>query len=403
MSSLCAQTTTCPPPGAVLIAGGGTGGHLFPGIAIAEELRARAPACRLLFVSRGNDFERTALARAGFPLATIAVEGLKGRGRFNQIRSLLRLPAALLQSAALIGSDRPEIVIGLGSYAAGPVVLAAWLRRVPIALCEQNTLPGVTNRSLARFADRIYTSFEATEGGFDPRKVLWTGNPLRREIVQAAERPAEGPRAGSGERLSVLVLGGSQGAHALNLAIARALPLLAPRERFEFVHQTGAADEAALRAAYYAAGVAGRVQAFFEDMAARYLESDLVVCRAGATTVAEITALGKPALFIPFPHAADDHPRGNAQRLVAAAAAEMILEPELSGERLAERLGFFAARPEALAGLASRAAALGRPDAARRIVDDLSVLAAARAARQRAGRAAGRTAERPTGQGRHVS
>lgn len=395
MSSPCAQTTPCPPPESVLIAGGGTGGHLFPGIAIAEEIRARAPECRLLFVSRGNDFERAALARAGFALATVAIEGLKGRGLLNQARTLLRLPRALLQAAALIGSARPGIVIGLGSYAAGPVVLAAWLRRVPIALCEQNTLPGVTNRSLARLADRIYTSFEQTEGGFDPRKVLWTGNPLRREIVRAAENPANRAPAGGRERFSVLVLGGSQGAHAINTAVAQALPRLAPRERYEFVHQTGAADEAATRAAYQAAGVTGRVQAFFEDMAARYLASDLVVCRAGATTVAEITALGKPAVFIPFPHAADDHQRWNAQRLVAAGAAEMIPEPELSGERLAARIAFFAAHPQSLAALAARAAALGRPDAARRIVDDCFRLAAARAGRK--------PADGTTGQRDHVS
>lgn len=393
MNPPCAHTIPCPPPEAVVIAGGGTGGHLFPGIAIAEEIRARAPECRLLFISRGNDFERAALERAGFPLATVGIEGLKGRGLLNQARTLLRLPAALLQSSALLGSARPEIVIGLGSYAAGPVALAAWLRRMPIALCEQNTLPGVTNRQLARLADRIYTSFEQTEGGFDPRKVLWTGNPLRREIVQAAENPAARASAGSRERFSVLVLGGSQGAHAINMAIAQALPHLAPRERFEFVHQTGAADETALRAAYQAAGVAGRVQAFFGDMAARYLASDLVVCRAGATTVAEITALGNPALFIPFPHAADDHQRWNAQRLVDAGAAEIILEPELSGRRLAERIAFFAAHPQALQSLAARAAAFGRPHAARRIVEDCFRMAAAHAA----GKRAGRPADGPTG------
>ncbi|MFO7709676.1 MAG: undecaprenyldiphospho-muramoylpentapeptide beta-N-acetylglucosaminyltransferase [Desulfobacterales bacterium] len=382
MNARSAQTIACPPPASVVIAGGGTGGHLFPGIAIAEEIRAQAPECRLLFVSRGNDFERAALGRAGFPLAAIRIEGLKGRGLWNQARTLLRLPGAILQSAALIGSARPEIVIGLGSYAAGPVALAAWMRRVPIALCEQNTLPGITNRQLARLADRIYTAFEQTEGGFDPRKVLWTGNPLRREIVRAAESLAGQAPQGRRERFSVLVLGGSQGAHAINTALAQALAHLAPRERFEFVHQTGAADAAATRAAYRAAGIPARVEAFFEDMAAHYLASDLVVCRAGATTVAEITALGKPALFIPFPHAADDHQRWNAQRLVAAGAAEMILESELTGEGIAERIRFFAAHPERLGPLAARAAALGRPDATRRIVDDCCRLAAARATRK---------------------
>ncbi len=376
MNSPRAQQPFSPaPPQSVVIAGGGTGGHLFPGIAIAEEIRARSPDCRVLFISRGNDFERAALTRAGFPLAAIAIEGIKGRGLWNQTRALLRLPGAVLTSSALLGAARPGIVIGLGSYAAGPVVMAAWLRRVPIGLCEQNTLPGITNRSLARLADRIYTSFEQTAGGFAPQKVLWTGNSLRMEIVRAAEG-AE--RRASGGRFSVLVLGGSQGAHAINRGVSEALAHLAPRERFEFVHQTGAADAAAVADAYRQAGIPARVQAFFEDMAERYLASDLIVCRAGATTVAEITALGKPALFIPFPHAADDHQRWNAERLVQAGAAEMILEAELTGERLAARIAHFAAHPEALTALAARAAALGRPDAARRIVDDCFRLAASR-------------------------
>jgi UDP-N-acetylglucosamine--N-acetylmuramyl-(pentapeptide) pyrophosphoryl-undecaprenol N-acetylglucosamine transferase len=332
----------------------------------------------VLFISRGNAFERTALSQAGFPLASIAIEGIKGRGLWNQARALLRLPGAMLASSALLGAARPEIVIGLGSYAAGPVVMAAWLRRVPIGLCEQNTLPGMTNRTLARLAARIYTSFERTEGGFDPRKVLWTGNPLRMEIVRAAEG-GEGRTAHEGrERFTVLVLGGSQGAHAINRGVGEALAHLSSHERFEFVHQTGAADEAAVAAAYRSAGISARVQAFFDDMAARYRAGDLIVCRAGATTVAEITALGKPAIFIPFPHAADDHQRWNAERLVQTGAAEMILEAELTGERLAARIAHFAAHPEELNALAARAAALGRPDAARRIVDDCFHLAAAR-------------------------
>ncbi len=381
MSPPCAQPLSGPDlPGRVVIAGGGTGGHLFPGIAIAEEIRSRAPDCRVLFISRGNDFERTALARAGFPLAAIAIEGIKGRGLWNQVRALLRLPGAVLAASALLGAARPEIVIGLGSYAAGPVVMAAWLRRVPVGLCEQNTLPGITNRALARLADRIYTSFEQTAGGFDPRKVLWTGNPLRMEIVRASETAGRRVPGGGREPFSVLILGGSQGARAINRGVCEAIAHLAPCERFAFVHQTGAADAEAVAAAYRTAGISARVQAFFDDMAARYLASDLIVCRAGATTVAEITALGKPAIFIPFPHAADDHQRRNAERLVQAGAAEMILETELTGERLAARIAHFAAHPEELKALAARAAALGRPDAARRIVDDCFQLASARRA-----------------------
>jgi UDP-N-acetylglucosamine--N-acetylmuramyl-(pentapeptide) pyrophosphoryl-undecaprenol N-acetylglucosamine transferase len=376
----------------VVIAGGGTGGHLFPGIAVAEEIRARQPAHQILFISRGNEFERSALARAGFPLTAITVEGFKGRGLWNQLRMLANLPRGFAQSVGVLREFRPELVVGLGSYAAGPVVLAAWTMRIPIALCEQNTLPGITNRALARFADRIFTSFERTAGGFDPRKVVWTGNPLRREILTAAP-PADGRRA---DRFTVLVLGGSQGAHRLNTAMAEALERLERPERFAFIHQTGAADETAVAEAYRRAGARAQVQAFFHDMAEPYRAADLVVCRAGATTVAEITALGKAAVYVPFPFAADDHQRLNAGQMVAAGAAEMIDEAALTGEVLAERIHYYAGRPEVLRRMAERSAALGRPDAAARIVDECYRLLAG-SARRAADRSPHQRADGPTG------
>ena len=362
----------------VVIAGGGTGGHLFPGIAVAEEIRARTPHSRVLFISRGNDFEHAALARAGFPLESIAVEGLKGRGRWNQVRGLCRLPKAVVQSVRRLWGFRPDLVIGLGSYSAGPVVLAAWLMRIPIALCEQNTLPGITNRLLARLADRIFISFQGSGGGFDPDKIRWTGNPLRRDIVAAVGRGTPSRLADPQPPFTVLVLGGSQGAHRLNTAVAEALDHLVDRQRFFFIHQTGPMDEATVAAAYGRTGTAARVQAFFTDMADQYLQADLVVCRAGATTVAEITALGKAAVFVPFPYAADDHQRLNARQMVDAGAAEMIDEQELSGERLAGRIGFYASHPEVVASVAEQAARLGKPDAARHIVDECYRLAVAR-------------------------
>jgi UDP-N-acetylglucosamine--N-acetylmuramyl-(pentapeptide) pyrophosphoryl-undecaprenol N-acetylglucosamine transferase len=246
--------------------------------------------------------------------------------------------------------------------------------RLPIALCEQNTLPGVTNRALARFADRIFTSFERTAGGFDPAKVVWTGNPLRREFL-ATGRPAGERRPGP---FTVLVLGGSQGAHRLNTVMAEALERMGGLEGFAFIHQTGAADEQAVAEAYRRAGARARVQAFFQDMAEIYAAADLVVCRAGATTVAEITALGKAALYVPFPFAADDHQRLNAGEMVAAGAAEMIDEAGLSGEVLAGRIHEYAARPDVLGRMGATATRLGRPDAARDIVDECYRLAAGR-------------------------
>jgi UDP-N-acetylglucosamine--N-acetylmuramyl-(pentapeptide) pyrophosphoryl-undecaprenol N-acetylglucosamine transferase len=374
----------------VVIAGGGTGGHLFPGIAVAEEIRARSAAHQVLFISRGNAFERAALERAGFALATISVEGLKGRGLWNQLRALGRLPWSLVQAIGRLREFRPDLVIGLGSYSAGPVVAAAWLLRVPVALCEQNVLPGITNRALARLADRIFTSFDRTEGGFDREKVLWTGNPLRRQIVERAGRTAPADTAPS-KPFTVLVIGGSQGAHRINTAMVEAVGLLGGRAGFFFIHQTGAADAAAVAEAYRRVGAAARVQAFFDDMAAQYELAHLVVCRAGATTVAEITALGKAAVFIPFPFAADDHQRLNARQMVAAGAAELIDEQELTAGRLAARIDFYASHPDALAALARQSARLGRPDAAARIVDECCRLAAARTSDQRANGLTGST------------
>ncbi len=372
----------------IVIAGGGTGGHLFPGIAVAEEIRARHPAHQVLFISRGNEFERTALVRAGFPLATISVEGLKGRGRWNQLRGLCRLPGSIVQSLLRLRAFRPHLVIGLGSYSAGPVVVAAWLRRIPVALCEQNVLPGITNRVLARLADRIFTSFDQTEAGFDAARVLWTGNPLRRQIV-ARSTGATLPGTTPVRRFTVLVIGGSQGAHRINTAVIEALGGLGDAAGFFFIHQTGSADEAMVTEAYRRSGVAARVQSFFDDMAAQYGQAHLIICRAGATTVAEITALGKAAVLIPYPHAADDHQHRNARRLVDAGAAELIDERQLNGARLSERIRFFASRPEVLNRMENHAARLGQPDAARRIVDECFRLVAARAPAQRANRLTG--------------
>ena len=374
----------------VLIAGGGTGGHLFPGIAVAQAFQERCPQTKVLFVSRGNDFERTALERAGFPLATIAIEGFKGRGLWNQLRVLTGLPWALAQSAGVLWRFRPDLVVGLGSYSAGPVALAAWAARIPVVLCEQNTLPGITNRLLARLADRIFTSFERTAGGFDPQKVVWTGNPLRREILTAgrAQKSNAGP-------FTVLVLGGSQGAHRLNTAMVEALRRIPGLERFAFIHQTGATDESEVAAAYQAAGATACVQAFFHDMADRYRAADLVVCRAGASTVAEITALGKAAVYVPFPFAADDHQRLNAEQMVAAGAAESIAEAGLTGEVLAERILYYVARPELLGQMEAESARLGKPDAAACIVDECCRLVAGRGRTHRSAdkRANGQTGE----------
>lgn len=372
----CATPVVVSTAGRLLIAGGGTGGHLFPGIAIAREFMARNAQNAVLFVSTGNPFERKTLLRAGFPLETVSVAGIKGRGIWQKLKSLALIPLGIVQSGWIIKSFKPDLVLGVGSYAAGPVVLTAWMAGIPVVLHEQNILPGITNRALARFARRIYVSFENTAGRFDTAKVRLTGNPVRREILSpaAVEDREDDRRPDRASVLNILIAGGSQGAHAINMAVVAALPLVQQKEGLRIVHQTGAADEDHVRAAYAAQGVNAVVGAFFEDMDRRYRQADLIICRAGATTVAEITAVGKAAIFIPFPFAADDHQKFNAEALAAQGAAEMIEEKHLAPADLAERIDRFANDRLALDRMADQARKLGRPEAARLIVDDCYTL-----------------------------
>lgn len=353
----------------VVVAGGGTGGHLFPGIAIAQEVMLRNPDNRVLFIGTDKSFESEAVARAGFTHRSVSAEGIKGRGLWRGLRAGVRIPVGLLQAMGILHGFKPDLVLGVGGYSSGPVVLGAWMLGIHTALHEQNLLPGITNRMLSYVADKIYVSFEETADRFGPEKSLLTGNPVRREFIDGLQGTDSSSSTGNGP-FTVLVVGGSQGAHAINQAVIDGLPLWKDRKQVRFIHQTGPADEGPVRAAYEAAGVPGTVKPFFHDMARLYRDADLVVCRAGATTVAEVTALGKGILFIPFPHAADDHQRLNASALADQGAAEMILESDLTGALLAQRIQYYADQPDALSAMGRNAAAFGKPDAAAVIVDD---------------------------------
>ena len=374
---LCASAVkTGRSAGHIVIAGGGTGGHLFPGIAIAREFASRSPDNRVLFVSTANDFERSVLAAAGFALKKISVRGIKGKGLVKTCTSLALIPVGVAQSLAILMSFKPHLVVGVGSYAAGPVVLAARLLGIPVVLHEQNILPGITNRALARFARRIYISFEQTGGRFDPRKVRITGNPVRKEILELMHEEEQTSLHPKDRPLTVLIAGGSQGAHVINITMVAALPLLQHKQQLAIIHQTGAADETAAKEAYRSEGINASVKAFFDDMDQQYRRADLVVCRAGATTVAELTVAGKAVIFIPFPFAADDHQRLNARAMEDAGAAEVIEQKDLTAERLAERINYFAANRDELKAMAQRARMFGKPEAARDIVDDMVALMA---------------------------
>lgn len=360
----------------IVIAGGVTGGHLFPGIAVAQEFMSRNPANRILFISIGNAMEREVLAQNGFSLATISASGIKGRGKRRQIISGLSIPAGIISALRHLLRFKPDLVIGMGGYSAGPVAVAAWLMGIRVVIHEQNLLPGITNRLLCRISSRIYVSFEQSADRFDKRKVRLSGNPVRREFVRNSEN---GHAAGAAmleakNRFVVLIIGGSQGAHSINMAILDALDHIGNPDLYYFIHQTGRGDAEAMKKAYMEKGFDADVRPFFTDMARYYAYADLVVCRSGATTVAEIAALGKGAIFIPFPHAADNHQALNARSMVDVGAAEMILENVLEGKLLARRIEHYAAHPDALARMGAMARQHGNPHAATYIVDDCCTL-----------------------------
>jgi len=357
----------------VVIGGGGTGGHLFPGIAIAQEFLVKNSENSVLFVGTGKPFEISVLSETGFAHKRITAEGFKGRGIWNQVVSISKVPKGIIESVLILKRFKPHLVIGVGGYSAGPLIMGAWFLGIKIVLHEQNVLPGITNRILSRFADRIYVSFEETKFGVAPQKIRFSGNPVRREIVQCAKtqdnRDVKASKKQEG-RFTILILGGSQGAHSINMALLEALGYIEEKEKIFFVHQTGAKDETQVKQTYDKHGLANDTRTFFKDMAQQYQKADLVICRAGATTVAEIRAVGKGVIFIPFPYAADNHQVLNAQSLEKAGAAEMILEKDLSGKVLAARINHYARHPEALFRMASRSRDLGRVDAAAMIVDD---------------------------------
>jgi UDP-N-acetylglucosamine--N-acetylmuramyl-(pentapeptide) pyrophosphoryl-undecaprenol N-acetylglucosamine transferase len=360
----------------LLIAGGGTGGHLYPGLAIAEEVKARGGEA--LFVGTTRGLEARVVPAAGHPLELLEVSGLKRVGGAALARGLLRLPAAFARSIAIVRRFRPDAVLGVGGYASGPVVLAAALLRYPTAVQEQNSAPGFTNRRLGRFVRRVFIAFDGARAYFPAAKIEFTGNPVRRAFLEApAARGQAGP-GDAGPRPRVLVVGGSQGARAVNDLVVGAAAALAARGALPaLAHQTGAADEARVREAYGRAGLAGAVEAapFIDDMAGALGAADLVIARAGALTLAELAIVGRPAILIPLPTAADDHQSKNAAAFAGAGAAVVLPQPEATADRLAGLVADLLADAPRRRAMAAAMRTLARPDAARAIVDGLEAIA----------------------------
>jgi UDP-N-acetylglucosamine--N-acetylmuramyl-(pentapeptide) pyrophosphoryl-undecaprenol N-acetylglucosamine transferase len=354
-----------------IIAGGGTGGHLYPGIAIAQELKRQSAGADILFVGHGRGLADDILKREGFEFKGIEVAKIKGQSIGGMLRAGLGLPLACWQSRQIVYEFDPRVVLGVGGYSSGPVVLAAALMNRACYIQEQNVYPGLTNRILARWVDKIFTSYQASADFFPPDKVLFTGNPVRAQVGRLPARAGALQRFGlSRHRFTVLVFGGSQGAHQINSGMIGALPHLAEAEkRLQIIHQTGRRDYAQVSAAYEQSGIKAHVSPFIYDMPTAYAAADMVICRAGATTLAEITAAGKPALLIPYPYAANDHQRKNAQVLEKEGAARIMADDEVNGKGLARVILELMADRGKLEQMAQRSKRVGRPDAARRIVE----------------------------------
>ena len=349
----------------MLIAGGGTGGHVFPGIALAEEVVTRHPDNDVVFAGTARGLEAVVVPAAGFPIELIMVQGLKGKGLLGLLAGLALLPRALLQSFAILRRWRPDVVVGVGGYASGPVVLAASLMRIPTAIQEQNAIAGFTNRILGLFVQAAFTAFPEAGRYFARRKVHQLGNPIRRMLLDNYMRPSS-----KHDRMRLLVFGGSLGAHGLNMRVIEALPHLADmKEQIHVTHQTGARDRAQVEKGYRAVGMEPDVREFITDMSQAYAEADLVVCRAGATTLAELTVCKKPSILVPFPAAADNHQVKNAMSLVEAGAAVMIEERRLTGELLADEIRSILCDGDRRERMARAAGSLGSPQAAREIAD----------------------------------
>ena len=353
----------------VVMAGGGTGGHLYPGIAVARELLARRPDAEVSFAGTARGIEARVVPREGFALDVIRSSGVKGKSIVDRVRGALLIPLGLADGWRIVSARRPSIVIGVGGYSSGPVVLVAALRGVPTMLLEQNAVPGLTNRLLARVVKAAAVTFDSTQAFFGT-KAFVSGNPVRPEFFAASGPHQESVLDDQTSVTQVLVFGGSQGAHAINVAMVEAASQLAAGgSHLRIVHQTGERDVAMVRTAYRQAGLQASVEPFLYDMGRQLGQADVVVCRAGATTLAEITAAGKAAVLIPLPTATDDHQRKNAEALSVAGAAELLLQQDLTGPVLAARVLALAGDRERRRRMSAAARSLARPDAAKVIVD----------------------------------
>jgi UDP-N-acetylglucosamine--N-acetylmuramyl-(pentapeptide) pyrophosphoryl-undecaprenol N-acetylglucosamine transferase len=347
--------------GTILIAAGGTGGHVFPGIAVADELVRRDAALRVVFVGAPRGLESRLVPRAGYPLEILPILPLNTVGAVALVKGLLALPWGLFRSAALVLRLRPRAVLGVGGYAGGPVVLMAALLGVRTVILEPNAKPGFTNKVLAPFVRHAACAYESARAAFGSRGVI-TGNPVRGGFAAIPRKEHRPP-------LTLLAFGGSQGSRVINEALVAAVPHLPRADRLTIVHQTGESARDRVAAAYQAAGRSAEVLPFIDYIERRFAEADLVLCRSGATTCAELTAAGKASVLVPFARSADDHQKKNAEEMQSAGAAVMLEEADLTGEVLAATIRGLLDDPKRIEHMENASRRLGKPDAAARVAD----------------------------------
>jgi len=354
-----------------MIAAGGTGGHLYPGVALAREFERQAPGSETIFIGTARGLETKVVPREGFELMTIEAQGVMGKGWWGAVQGLAVVPVGLVQCLAICRQRRPDIAIGLGGYTSPPLILAALLLGIRRVILEPNVHPGMANRVLSPIANLIFVSFAETARYFRTGKTLIVGTPIRREFLEARSAGAEVKSP------TLLILGGSQGARSINQAMIAALPMLtASCPGLRVIHQTGERGYEEVAAAYRGyPSIEAEVVPFLYDIPRAFRQADLIVSRSGATTVAEITVSGKPAIFIPFPHAVQGHQERNARVLERTGAAQVIVDARLSGEVLSEAISALLADPSRLIEMGRCSKALGQADAAEQVVAACRALA----------------------------
>jgi UDP-N-acetylglucosamine--N-acetylmuramyl-(pentapeptide) pyrophosphoryl-undecaprenol N-acetylglucosamine transferase len=350
-----------------IMAGGGTGGHIIPAIAVARVLRERGHEPTFIGTQRGLESEL--VPQAGFAIEWIDIGGLRGLGFTRRARTAVQIPTSVLRAQSILGHIKPGAVFSMGGYVAGPVVIAAALRRVPVVVMEPNAIPGATNRYVGRWVARALLTFEETTKWFPPGKTVLTGLPVRREFFEIPDKERSGT-------MTVLITGGSQGSRTLNRAATESWPLFRGASfRVRLIHQTGVREHEQIATRFPGAGIDGEVVPFIQDMPGAFRQADVVVCRSGAGAIAELAAAGKPAILVPYPFATDNHQQKNAEALARAGAAHLIPDRDLQGARLFDEIARLASDPGELERLSDAVRRFAKPHAAERAADILEEIA----------------------------